>query len=300
MSKESNTKKLNGKVIFFTFLAVILLAGFIVCAGIMIRNYKIQRDAELQFEQMANSTIAQTEAPTETEIETETETEAPTFWELNGIEVPELNLDWNALWEQNTDIYAWIYIPNTNVNYPVLQHSSQHDYYLEYNIDHTKGRPGCIYSQRYNTTTFTDTNTILYGHNMKNGTMFKTLHYFEEEEFFNENRYIYIFTPEKMFVYEVYATTECSNEHLLYKYNFEKGEGKYYFIEDLQKKADKKPSVCHIWEETEITDDTKLLTLSTCILGRPSERYLVVGNLYAEETFEDGSIQVYESTEVTE
>lgn len=297
MEKNEKSNKLNIKVILLTILIVILLTVFVVCAVIMIRNYKIQRDAEKQFEQMQSTVVAVVE--TEKEAEVVTETEEPSFLEENGIELPALNLDWKSLWEQNTDIYSWIYVPNTNVSYPVLQHATEHDYYLEYNIDHTKGRPGCIYTQRYNSTSYLDTNTILYGHNMKNGTMFKTLHNYEDEEFFDENRYFFIYRPDSILVYEVYAAVEFTNEHLLFKYDFSTEEGLFEFVEKIES-LESKSSNNHVRDDVEITADSKLVTLSTCIYGRSTERWLVIGNLVGEVENEEKLVDILYSTEVTE
>lgn len=280
MAENGNSNKLNLKVILYTFITVICGAGLIFCVGTMIRDYQVQKAAEKQFEEMAQNVIV-TEAPTEaiTEIPTETETEAPSIIEERGIEVPKLALDWADMREQNDDIYSWIYIPNTNVNYPVLQHDTEHDFYLDHNLDKSEGRPGCIYSQRYNTTTYMDRNTVLYGHNMKNGSMFKTLHLFEDRAFFDENRYFYIYTPSLVLVYEIIAACEYSNEHVLYKYDFNTEEAAGEFIEDMAKGSESKN---HVLEDLTFDANTKLVTLSTCIGGRATERWVVVGQLLGE------------------
>ena len=295
MAEKGSPNKLNGKVIFYTCLVVLFGAAFVVCVSMMVRDYMVQKEAERQFAEMAqNATVITTEV--ETEIPTETE--EPSIIETLGIEIPQLALDWEDLKEQNEDIYSWIYVPNTNVNYPVLQHPTEHDYYLEYNLDHSKGRPGCIYAQRYNTDTYMDANTVLYGHNMKNGTMFKTLHYYEEEEFFNENRYFYIYTPDSVLVYEVYAVTEFSNEHILFKYDFSEEGGITEYIEDIIAMNDDS-SNNHYVEDSVVTEEDKLVTLSTCIYGRSQDRWLVIGRLLAEEemTYE---LPVETETEGTE
>ena len=115
---------------------------------------------------------------------------------------------------------------------------------------------------------------------MKNGTMFKTLHYYEKEDFFNENRYFYIYTPETVLVYEVLAVSEFTNEHVLYKYDFNTVESLDKYMEGLMASKSKNN---HMLEGVEFTEDTKLVTLSTCIYGRANERWLVVGMLLGEE-----------------
>lgn len=270
--QNGNTKK---KI--YIVLTVIFVIGFLVSAVILIRDGIAERNANDQYEQLAESVM-----PTETVIETEvvTETEETDILAELGIEVPQLKLDWKELEEQNEDIYSWIYIPETNVNYPVLQHETELDYYLERNLDHSKGLPGCIYTQLLNAKDYSDRNTILYGHNMKNGTMFKTLHNYADGAFFEENRYIYIYTPKKVMVYEIYAACEIDDAHLLYKYDFATDEGTAEFLEDL---AASRGMSNQIAEEMEVPEDAKVITLSTCIGSKPNNRWAVVGVLIGEQ-----------------
>ena len=92
-------------------------------------------------------------------------------------------IDFKKLQEQNPDVYAWIEIPGTNVNYPIMRHPTDDAYYLDHTIDGTAGLPGSIYTENYNNKEFTDFNTVIYGHDMRDGTMFKDLHKYEDEEF---------------------------------------------------------------------------------------------------------------------
>ena len=92
-------------------------------------------------------------------------------------------VDFAGMWETNEDVYAWITVPGTVIDYPILQHATDNTYYLNYNIDGSYGYPGCIYTENMNSKEFTDNNTVIYGHNMKNGTMFAGLHKFEDAAF---------------------------------------------------------------------------------------------------------------------
>ena len=102
-------------------------------------------------------------------------------------------VDFAGMWEVNKDVYAWITVPGTVIDYPILQHATDNTYYLNYNIDGSYGYPGCIYTENMNSKDFTDNNTVIYGHNMKNGTMFAGLHKFEDRSFFEENTKVYIY-----------------------------------------------------------------------------------------------------------
>lgn len=183
--------------------------------------------------------------------------------------------------EVNQDIYAWIYVPGTVIDYPVLQHPEEMDYYLEYNIDGTKGRPGCIYTQRMNSKDWTDPNTVLYGHNMRVGTMFADLHKFEDEDFFEENRYIHIYTEDgRILVYEIFAAYVTGNEHLLLTYPIYTEEGFQSYLDGIFENTGKG---CHFLEDRELTAEDRIITLSTCVYGQSDKRYLVQGVLVAEK-----------------
>lgn len=263
--KDSKKKNLIYKIGF-----VIFAVAFLVIVGIMIRNYFAEQKAQEQFENLSTQVVEKDEAGTETE------TEVDILAEL-GIEVPEKNLDWEALQETNEDIYAWIYIPNTNVDYPILQHPTLNDYYLDYNLDHSKGYPGCIYSQvTYNSKDFTDFNTVLYGHNMRNGTMFRTLHNFEDETFFEENRYVYVYTPDRVYVYDIFAAYTFDDRHILIHFDNANMSDREDYLEEVFGIRDMS---AHFREDVDVTTESNILTLVTCIGSKPNHRYLVQGVL---------------------
>lgn len=177
--------------------------------------------------------------------------------------------------EVNPDIYAWITVPGTVIDYPVLQHPEEMDYYLDYNLDGTKGYPGCIYTQRMNSKDWTDPNTVLYGHNMKAGTMFAGLHKFKDKEFFDENRYIHIYTEDgRILVYEIFAAYVSGNEHLLMTYMIQTEDGFQSYLDGI---CEHTGSGCHFLEDRELTAEDRIITLSTCISGQEMKRYLVQG-----------------------
>lgn len=156
---------------------------------------KMQQLAEMTWTLMDSSGKEETDSTDgeDTEVDDEPFSEVKTYPTLSqaNIPVPEKYVDIPTLQaEANTDIYSWIYIPDTGIDYPVLQHPEEMDYYLKHNIDGRNGYPGCIYTQRMNNKDWTDKNTVIYGHNMSNGTMFAHLHYYEDTAFFEENPYI--------------------------------------------------------------------------------------------------------------
>ena len=268
MTVQNKNENNEQKKLLYKILLVIFLIIFVACIVILIYQKKVQEDAEQRFEDLANMTI-ETES---NEVEEERETEVTEEPEILDVEIPEKNLDWNALYKENEDIYAWIYIPNTNVDYPILQHPTELDYYLNRNLDGSSGYPGCIYTQNLNSTDFMDPMTVIYGHNMKNGSMFQTLHDFADGAFFEENKYVYIYTPDASYVYEIFAAYEYSDKHLLYTNDFESPESFEVYLDGV--KATRGMSD-HVRETTEVDGYSHVITLSTCISGKPNNRWLV-------------------------
>ena len=211
---------------------------------------------------------------TETEQATETETEPNANGMLAelGITLPEKEMDFEALWEENEDIYAWIYIPGTKVDYPILQHPTDDTYYLDYNIDGSKGLPGCIYTESVNSKDFSDRHTVIYGHNMKNDTMFGSLHDYEDRAVFDEHQYVYIYMPEQTYVYQIFAAYDFSAIHLIYNFDWSHDEVYQNYLDQIFEIRD---MGANIRDEVELNTDNHIITLSTCISGQPNMRYLV-------------------------
>ncbi|MCD7835918.1 MAG: class B sortase, partial [Lachnospiraceae bacterium] len=203
----------------------------------------------------------------------ETDISADELSELCG-EIKESNIyepftrviDFDAYREINADVYAYIYIPNTEIDYPILQHESDNSYYLNYNIDNTKGYPGCIYTEKENSKDFTDSNTIIYGHNMKDGSMFHDIHLFDNSDFFENNKYIYIYTPEKVLQYEIFAVYTATDDHLLYLCDFNDRDEFGEYLNQVKEKtaSNMYPASALVRQQTELSADDHIISLQTC------------------------------------
>lgn len=267
--KQQRNKKIR-KAVSAAVLAVfvvVLLCGITYAVHY---NYKIGQK-ENQYEELRATEIAEVQ-----EVVTEYTTE----------EVEERLIyceplyDFTELREINEDIYAWITVPGTQVDYPVLQ-SEPDNYYLDYNMDHSKGYPGCIYTNQCNSKDFSDYITVLYGHNMKNGSMFGSLHEFEDETFFNENRQIIVYTEDRRLTYEIYAAVKFTDVYIPAYYDVTLTIGRDAYLAALAE-ASADSEVSHILEEAELLPEDKFITLSTCVNGEPEKRYLVLGRLQEE------------------
>lgn len=115
--------------------------------------------------------------------------------EGTGVEDYSLNVDWDSLLQQNSDVVAWIAVPGTVVNYPVVK-TTDNDYYLTHDFNKNTSSGGCVFLDTDNTTALTDRNTIIYGHNMLDGSMFASFTRFAETDYLAEHPYILLATPD--------------------------------------------------------------------------------------------------------
>ena len=278
----SMNRKKNSKSIIYKSLFTLFFVIFIGASSILISDWYREKKHQDKFEELSGYVEEQKESePEEEKNTTVVDTESATEAEVDvlaerGIVVPEKNLNWNALYEENEHIIGWIYIPGTKIDYPILQHPEIESYYLNRNLDGSVGYPGCIYIQLLNNKDFTDYNTVLYGHNMKNKTMFATLHKYEDITFLEQNHYAYIYTPETTLVYDLFAAYEYSDKHILYEYNFDVAEARQMYLDMVFGIRDMS---ANIRRDVEVTSETPIITMITCISGKDNKRYFVNGAL---------------------
>lgn len=193
--------------------------------------------------------------------------------------------NFETFWEVNDDVIGFILVPNTKIEYPILQSDARRDYYLKRNIDGSTGYPGCIYIENINNPDLSDCVTIAYGHNMKNGTMFGQLHkFYRDRQFLTGNRYFFVYQPDRVSVYEIDAVTSYSELHLLAD-NFKKEGNNFMFTgikpddqvkiwNNLKAHGDKN---AYFDESAEVSANDKFFVMSTCNGDRA--RMIVVGKL---------------------
>ena len=231
------------------------------------------------FQQEASEAVVQEQVEEADPVEAEEE-----YQTLQGEAVTQAEdhvqnqVDFEALQAINPDVYAWIQIPGTNVNYPILQSVTEaDDYYLNTTIDGKAGYPGSIYTEKYNSTSFTDPVTVVYGHNMKEGTMFADLHKYTDRTFFDSNPYIYIYLPDKTLKYQIFAAVAFDDRYILGNYNFQDKDDFQKYLDELRSSIDGNVNL-----DVPVSQESKILTLSTCIGEYPDQRWLVNATLVGE------------------
>lgn len=183
---------------------------------------------------------------------------------INSPDLKHTNIDFEKLKRMNSDVVAWIRINNTNINYPVLQ-NKDNDYYLSHSLTKEDSVTGCIFLDYENNNSFTDKNTIVYGHNMKSGLMFADLHKINNGKLGNDI-IIDVYTPSQTLRYKVFSVYISDIQKL--GINHFGGFTYKEFLEYIKSKS-------NIDFEANINKNNNILTLSTCNTNSNNSRLLV-------------------------
>ena len=253
-----------------TAVCILALIGSLGYMG----NYYIQRArGEKAYEDLKETATDTTEKEDQTALEDTAKQEEIETEEKEPVEIP---IEFASLKEKNPDIYAWITIPGTKVDYPILQKPEDDSYYLNHTVDGVEGLPGSIYTESIHNQEFTESNTVIYGHNMKNDTMFGSLHDYEKADFFQNNREVFIYTPEHILTYEIFAAVTYSDAYIPFAYDFTTDEGYLAFLYSVY---NSKNMTNQFAEDVKVTTEDHIITLSTCVGSKPNNRYLVLAVL---------------------
>ena len=172
----------------YILISIVCILAAAVCAGVGVYRYLQQERAGEEYEAIRE------------EVKTEEPAEEP---ESAPVTIP---IDFASLQAQNPDVYAWITVPGTNIDYPILQSDGYNSYYLDHTLNGESSPEGSIFTENYNSKDFEDPNTVIYGHNMKNGSMFQNLHNYQDRDFFDNNRDVIIYTPDAIRHYKIFIS----------------------------------------------------------------------------------------------
>lgn len=186
-----------------------------------------------------------------------------------------VEVDFTALEAINEDLVGWIYYEPLDINYPIVR-GDDNEHYTHYTFEQETNASGAIFMDSLNKPDMSNYNTIIYGHNMRNGTMFGSLKkLLSDESIITENPYFYVFREDKAYMYEivsVYITGQASDTYNLIGDEEEQKE----YIDHI------KSSSTWYWDKELVSSD-KIVTLSTCHGLHSNNRTIVHGVLIAEE-----------------
>ena len=180
----------------------------------------------------------------------------------------DIKIDFDSLKKKYPNAVGWIYMKDTVINYPVMQ-TTDNSYYLTRLPDTTINASGSIYADYRNTEPMAEDNYIIYGHNMKNGSMFGVLNKFRYSDFYNSHSYFYYLTPDKTYKVNILAGCDMNVNGEIYATGFS-ADKKNELVNELIGKSAFTPK-----KKYKKTD--KLITLSTCSNSANNVRFVVVG-----------------------
>lgn len=246
-------------------LRLILLAVFLVSTAMLLLQFRDNAGGGDSYDAALAIATANTKKETAPPLKTEAAENTPQWVPEEVTDDPHMEemaaIDLAALREVNPDVIGWIRIPDSNIDYPLVQ-GEDNDFYLKHTWDKEKNSVGSVFMENRNSPDFTDYNTILYAHNMNDGSMFANIKRYNTLWYWERHRYVYIAAEEGVFRYEVFSGYETNTEGTAYGLSFNQTETKVKFLTTAIEK-----STAYMEIHPELTD--RILTLSTCSgLGR--------------------------------
>lgn len=197
--------------------------------------------------------------------------------ELEEPASPYLQVDFEGLKSENPDVIAWIQIPALQISYPVVQ-GKDNAYYLQHMFNGEISKNGSIFADYHNHADFTDQNTIVYGHNMKDKSMFGTLDNYQDQALYQQYPCFYIYIPGYVLEYQIISCYAGRIGSVGYTYGFPEQEDFQTFLNQILSYAGYDTGV-------NVTTEDKIVTLSTCVNTNRDYRYLIHGKLIQKIQF---------------
>lgn len=255
ISKEKIKDKLNRSttIIFVVGIAMILFAIWN-----MYRISKDYRDSNDLYEQLKQEYV---KVPVQ---------DVPEWYQMAEIDLPSLQ-------KQNPDVAGWLLFENEDISYP-LMYSGDDTTYLHTALDGSSATAGSIFIEGGNHPDMEDSHTIIYGHNMRNLSMFGKLRYYKQEDYYKDHAYFQIITNAGVYRYQIFACEEISADSFIYHVPYAADETFEQFIAKLYRLS---------YYDTGVvaTKEDKIVTLSTC--SRSGMRFVVHGvriDSYCDDT----------------
>ena len=266
---QRKEKNMNKKVIR---IAAVISAAALLCGGIylLVKNDVAQK---------VNWQDILIYAPTPIARETLDEavnnsSDKPSADRVSEDTKKELTAQVRQLSAEHSDSVAWLYIPDTNIDYPIMQ-SGDNDYYAHRATDGSYLYAGSLFMDYRCSSDFSDFNSVIYGHNMGNGTMFADIPNYENEEYFMEHSYGWLTTENDVRLIDFFAVARTVDT-----------SGLYLADPNFNEWDNQLRNCASIYKEIEVTESDHLLMLSTCTSAEGNSRTILVGKIIEESDVE--------------
>lgn len=257
--RERTNKK---RSVVSNIILVLAVCTFIFSAYKLISIYAEYHKGDKEYDSIAEDAIEILESQKNEEAEVESS---------KPKEHKRLFVDFDKLKKTNQDVVAWIQFDEPEkINYPVVQ-GEDNDKYLYTTFEGKKNSSGTLFMDAYNNGAFEDRNTFIYGHNMKNGSMFGQLRKFKTKDYYEQNPYFYIYTPDgKEVKYQIFAVCIVEDTSRSYTRFYNSDEEYMDYLKYVQ-------DIARYDTGVELTADSKIISLSTCTNVSETQRLLVHG-----------------------
>ena len=254
------------KVILIIVLAICV--GLFVYSGLKLlkinQEYKEARD---YYAQMSETYVSVAEEAKEDETQEAVEVDET----VEDREICPITVDFNNLLATNKDVCAWIYSPDTVINYVVVQ-GEDNDNYLHHKLDGTYNASGTLFIDCECSPNFSGANTIIYGHNMKDGSMFASLHNYVDQSYYDAHPIMYLSTPAGDYKLEIFSCFTCDFDADTYTLSFASEVEYSSFLNKMASQSNVKTPVS-------VDSSERIVTLSTCTYEYDNARYVVMAKL---------------------
>lgn len=186
-----------------------------------------------------------------------------------------LDVDWDALRKKNQDVVAWLYSEGTVINYPVVQ-GEDNSYYLHRLLNGEYNFKGTLFVDYRVENPFEDFNTIIYGHRMKDGSMFHSLINYREQDYYEAHKVMELATPDHQYEIEVFAAVTIPADSDMYECVFNTEGEKEEYLTEIQKESVLNTDVT-------VTSEDRIVMMSTCTYEFDNARVVVYGKLVEKD-----------------
>lgn len=249
--KENNKKRI---IIFFCLVGAVFFSIFSYKSIMYVKDYELYKNLKEVALDFADTVYDSST----NDVTGEDNSEPCEFY-------PDIQPNWNYLLNLNPDICAWIYMA-PDISYPVTW-CGDNSFYLNHSYNKEASYAGCIFMNGQNHPDFNDRNTILYGHNMRNLSMFGKLRYYKQNDYVISYPYFYIFLPDNTYwTYEIFNVIVCAEGTSPYNITMVSDNDMHEYINNL-------PSI----QKNIINSSDSIITLSTCTGVNSAQRLIVQG-----------------------
>ena len=270
-SDETKSKKAPKKWTSF-ILPVVIGLSLIAVVIFAVMTFRVEQEYKAgndYYENIRNDQLALSHVQYNSEIDANTPQEEPEAEELAPVRISKV--DYSYLRTVNEDIVAWITAEGLPIDLPVVQ-GEDNDYYLTHRFDREPNRLGTLFVDMHNQPDFTDKNTVIYGHNMNDGSMFASLVNYKSQEFYNDFPTMDLFTPQGDYTIEIFAGQLADGNDPFIQFDFKDDMDFMTYITTLK--------VISTFESpVEVGVDDQIITLSTCTEEFDNARYVLYGRL---------------------